>query len=214
MKTQFNAIENMRNLSWNEYPSLVKIPTAGDGSCALHALVQAFHEPYQMGRYPDGNPVDRHEIVRAFRDELAVRLNKPIDGPGTPTWYDKLSRGGLEEYAKNTKNLNDFPDLSREGFEKHLKSSAWLGQEIIEYVSSLLGIGIIVIFSDHHGHYELNVIGKDADLIFEGRKRVVLMLNESNRHFSTIARREDDGSLRVFFDSSDEMIKKMIQSYT
>src|SRR6185437_16584269 len=98
----------MRNLNWDRYPSLISIPTAGDGSCALHAIIQSFHIPYQMGKYPDGNPVNRYEIVRAFRNELAEKLNRPADDSidssnqdsSPATWYDKLSRGGLEEYAK------------------------------------------------------------------------------------------------------------------
>lgn len=207
----------IRPLGWERFPSLIAIPTAGDGSCALHAIVQAFHTPYQMGKYPDGNTVNRYEFVRSFRNELADLLNQSVNGNEKTTWYDTLSRGEMEEYAKSTKNLGNFPDLSREGFEKHLRSSAWLGQEIIEYVSVCLGIGIIVLFTDGRGRYELNVIGRDADLVLENKKKVVIILNMNNTHFMTVGRREMDGSLRVFFDSSDTMIKEMssefVQSY-
>ncbi len=202
----------MRPLGWSRFPSLVSIPTAGDGSCALHAIVQAFDIPYQMGRYPDGSEVNRYEIVRAFRNELADKLNKPIADSMT-TWYDKLSRGGLEDYAKNTKNLPDFPDLTREGFERHLRSRNWLGQEVVEYVSEILGIGIIIIYSDGRGRYELNVLGKDGDLFLNGKKKVVIILNEYNKHYSTVGRKEAEGVIKTFFDSSDPSIKEMALAF-
>lgn len=204
----------LKPLGWTRFSSLISIPTAGDGSCALHAIVQSFHVPYQMGRFPDGSPVDRYEIVRAFRNELADKLNKPIDGSEGITWYDKLSRGGMEEYAKNTKNIPDFPDLSREGFEKHLRSHTWLGQEVVEYVSEILKIGIIIIFSDGRGRYELNVLGKDGELLLDNKRKVVIIMNEHNHHYTTVGRKEAEGVLRTFFDASDSMVREMAAEFT
>ncbi len=202
----------MLPLRWSRHPELVVLPTAGDGSCALHAIVQAFHPDYQAGRTVDGLPLNRSAFVRAFRDELAEMLDKPSAGEGSPTWYDRLSRGMLSEFARATKGVQDIPDLSREGFAKHLRSSAWLGQEIVEYVSRVLGIGVFVLFEDENrapkGLYSL---GKESDLYFSGYSKAVVIISHANKHFSTVGRGEKDGSIRTCFDMDDDLMREFLQ---
>lgn len=203
----------MQPLRWSLHPELVVLPTAGDGSCALHAVVQGFHADYQAGRNEDGTPVNRSEFVRVFRDELAEMLNKPSEGEGSLTWYDRLSRGTLEEFAKATKDAADVdtPDLSREGFARLLSSNSWLGQEIVEYVGSVVGIGIFVLLEDPSGITRgLYSLGKETSLYFGGRSLAVIIVSHANRHFSTVGRREQDGTVRTWFPMDDPLIKEFM----
>lgn len=203
----------MQPLRWNRHPELIVLPTAGDGSCALHAIVQGFHPSYQAGRNPDGTPVNRSAFVRALRNEMAEMLNKPSEGGDTTTWYDRLSRGNLEEFSKAIKGVdNEIPDLSREGFDRHLRSRAWLGQEIIEYVGSLLGIGIFVLHEDANGVTRgVYALGKESDLYFKGRAKAVIIVSHANKHLSTIGRREADGAVRTTFDIDDPLIVEFLK---
>lgn len=200
----------MRQLRWSNHPDLFALPTAGDGSCALHAVVQAFHPSYQAGRNVDGSPVNRHAFVRAFRDELAEMLSKPSEGNSGPTWYERLSRGTLTEFAKATKGVEEVPDLSMNGFIAHLRSSEWLGQEIIEYVGSVLQIAIFILLEDRNGETRgLYSLGKDSDTYYKGTKAVIIV-SHANDHFSTVGRRESDGGIRTFFDMDDPLIKEFL----
>jgi hypothetical protein len=202
----------MQSLRWPKHSDLVVLPTAGDGSCALHAVIQGFDPVYQEGRNTDGTPVNRSSLVRVFRDEIAEMLDKPSDGEGSPTWYDRLSRGALEEYAKATKGVEDVPDLSREGFAKHLRSNAWLGQEIVEYVGSVVNIGIFVLLEDEsrviRGIYSL---GKENEIYYKGYTKAVIIVSHANRHFSTVGRREMNGEVRTCFDMDDELVREFLQ---
>lgn len=201
----------MRPLRWSNHPDLVVLPTAGDGSCALHAIVQAFHPSYQAGRNVDGSPVNRHAFVRMFRDELAEMLDKPSEGNSGPTWYERLSRGTLSDFSKATKGVDEVPDLSMAGFIAHLRSSEWLGQEIVEYVGSVLKIAIFVLLEDRNGVTRgLYSLGKDSDVYYKGVKAVIIV-SHSNDHFSTVGRRESDGGVRTFFDMDDNLIKEFRQ---
>lgn len=204
----------MQPLRWPSHPNLVVVPTAGDGSCSLHAIVQGFHPSYQAGRNPDGTPVNRGAFVRVFRNELAEMLDKPSGPEGSVSWYDRLSRGTLEEFARATKGVAgaDTPDLSRVGFARHLQSSAWLGQEIVEYVGSVLGIGIFILLEDGSGVTRgVYALGKESELYYQGRTKAVVIVSHANRHFSTIGRREDDGAIRTCFDMNDELISEFLK---
>lgn len=203
----------MQPLRWSRHPELVVLPTPGDGSCSLHAIVQGFHPDYQAGRNIDGTPVNRNEFVRAFRDELAEMLNKPVDENSSLTWYDRLSRGTLEDFATATKNAADIdtPDLSRQGFEQLLRSNTWLGQEIIEYVGSVLRIGVFVLLEDLSGNTRgLYSLGKESGIYFEGRTMSVIIVSHANRHYSTVGRRDPDGSVRTAFNMEDPLIKEFM----
>lgn len=204
----------MKPVRWDKHSNLVMIDTAGDGSCSLHSIVQAFHPGYQSGRYEDGTPFDRYSFVRGIRDELATNLSVPVNGTEGPTWYESLSRGTLEEYAKATKGIlgSETPDLSKKGFEKHLRSSAWLGHEIMEYCSRLFGIGIFILHEDNRGQVSgLYHMGKENDLYYQGFTKAVLILNHDNKHFSTCARKEHDGGLRTLFNMEDPMISDFLR---
>jgi hypothetical protein len=159
----------------------------------------------------DGTPVNRQAFVRTFRDEMAEMLDKPSNGEGSPTWYERLSRGTLVEYAKATKGLEDVPDLTLEGFVKHLRSNEWLGQEIVEYVGNLLGISIFVLLEDPNGITRgLYSMGKDFDIYYQASKAVIIVSHQ-NRHLSTVGRREPNGDIRTFFDIDDPMIRGFIK---
>lgn len=202
----------MLPLRWPRHSDLVVLPTAGDGSCALHAIVQAFHADYQAGRTSDGMPVNRGAFVRAFRNEMAEMLDKPSEGEGTPVWYDRLSRGRLEDYAEATKEIEDMPDLTRSGFAKHLRSSSWLGQEIVEYVGTLLGIAVFVLLEDETGTTRgIYSMGKESDLYYKGYSKAVIIVSHANKHFSTVGRRESDGAIRTCFDMDDALLREFLQ---
>lgn len=202
----------MRPLNWPRYSNLVVLPTAGDGSCALHAIVQAFHPDYQAGRNSDGTPVNRSMFVRKFRDELAEMLDKPSGEEGSPTWYERLSRGTLEDFASATKGVDDLPDLSKEGFAKHLLSKSWLGQEIVEYVGSVLGIGVFVLLEDASGATRgIYSMGKDNDLYFKGYTKAVVIVSHANEHFSTVGRREPSNDILTCFDMDDPMLRDFLK---
>jgi hypothetical protein len=218
-----------RRVESTKFPNLVSLPTLGDGSCFLHAVVQGFYKPYQTSRFDDGTVLDKCALVRELRNDLARMLAEPakeefqpVGGgessngeesdngatkPAKVTWYSILSRGQLTNLSKELHNVDDFPDLTLSGFTKHLLGNAPLGQEIHEYLSKILNIGII-IFTDGNIYSG----GKEYDMYYKGKKYFVLVMNKANVHFETGGFIQQDGSVKTLFKNDDAEVKDILDT--
>ncbi len=100
-----------------------------------------------------------------------------------------------------------------EGFAHHLRSSAGLGQEIVEYVGTVLGIGVFVLLEEESGITRGIYAMGDQDIYFKGYSKAVIIVSHANRHFSTIGRREGDGAVRTCFDMDDTLIRDFLKEF-
>lgn len=169
---------------------LVKIPTIGDGSCFLHAIVQAISPLYNAMK-DDG----KRTIVRKIRQELSNLLSsEKEDGK---IWYEYLSRGNLEELS------DTFGDLKIEKMKHFLNSNGWFSHLYVELISEVFNIDIYIIDYRTSTLYNLG----DDELFYKGRDSVVIGYISEN-HFETLALLED-GEKKTYFTTDCRLISKL-----
>jgi len=169
---------------------LVKIPTIGDGSCFLHAVIQAV-SPLYNSMENDG----KRTIVLKIRKELSNLLSsKKDDGK---IWYEYLSRGKLEELS------NTFTDLKLSEMKKFLASNGWFSHIYVELVSEVFDIDIYII---DYGTSTLYNLGDD-ELFYKNRDSVIIGYVAEN-HFETLALLENEKK-NTYFSSNSRIISKM-----
>ena len=156
-------------LSWNGsfiYPDMYRIRTIGDGSCFFHAIASAYFKPYIEG-VNGGKAFDRRSFVRKLRQELADKLGQrinPVD-PNSPTYYQQLSRGKLEEMSK------DLDKYSLKYMQNELRASVSVDNMYNEFISNVLDKDIYILDLSKKDVY---ITGSDDDLLYKGRDSIVI----------------------------------------
>ena len=169
---------------------LVPIPTIGDGSCFLHAVVQSI-SPLYSGMEDDG----KRKLIRKMRRDLSELISeKREDGR---TWYEYLSRGSLEELS------NTFDDLKLHNMKKFLNSNQWFSHLYVEFISETLDVDIYIIDYNKSRLYNMG----DSDLFYKGRDSIVIGYR-SECHFETLALIEN-GEKRTYFSPRSRLISKL-----
>jgi hypothetical protein len=182
------------------YPGLMRFHTYTDGSCLVHALLNAFWKPYHSGLL-NGQPLHRKEFVRNLRTQMADLLRQPsIPGnPKSPINYDLLSNGALRELADSV------PECSLEKMCAILDSNAFLGYVFIEFFSEKFNIDIYILDLKKMDVY---IMGKGTDhLYYKGRNSVVI--GYIDNHFETLGIRTSEVNYDTFFDSESPFIRKI-----
>lgn len=169
---------------------LIKIPTIGDGSCFLHAVIQAISPLYNTMEN-DGKRI----IIRKIRKELSNLLSsKKEDGK---IWYEYLSRGSLEELSET------FDNLKIEKMKKFLNSNDWFSHLYVELISEVFEVDIYIIDYRTSTLYNLG----DDELFYKGRDSIVIGYI-SECHFETLALLED-GEKKTYFSTNSRLISKL-----
>jgi hypothetical protein len=115
---------------------LFRHATLGDGSCMLHAILNAIYEPYRTG-YLNGVAMTREELARDFRTSLSNKLT--IITSNGKTVYDNLGGGNLASLGR------DSPDqYSLAAIQRQLMSQQWLDEETLILIEYLLSKNIYV----------------------------------------------------------------------
>lgn len=191
---------NNRTMTVNGREFLV-MDTIGDGSCLIHAVLQA--------SYPQYNE-DPETLVRDFRDHLAIFLAEKPTLPSKAT-RDDLIAWGKDHGIKIPKNWKkaqmierlseptqfdlifgsewspspEYPFIpSLQGMQELYRSEEFLGEETMKLLSVLLDVRIMVFAHNDAGEVQriFHVGSKDHP---------VVLLYNSNQHFETMAVRHD-----------------------
>jgi hypothetical protein len=166
--------------------------TAGDGSCMLHAYMQASYEPYRTGiKY--GVAVERSVLARDFRDSLATKLEM-VKTSGK-TVYETLANGNLAEFGQGSPDLYSLPAI-----KKQLLSNEWLGDETLTLLEYILERNIYV-------YDRATSAFKISDGIEQYDKAVVLYFDGG--HYETMSCLNNDGVESTHFFSSSNFIQKI-----
>jgi len=185
-----------------EYPEVHLIGTPGDGACFFHSIVQAFHEDYIDGYDKSRKAVfDSVRFIKQLRTELSDGLDEKVDPQNeeSPTWYDSLSRGNLRELSK------EMPHYKLENMKKELKKySAHVDNLYLEYMCKRLDLDIYVIDGK-----TMDVVQADKDLLYEGRRSIVIYFE--NSHYVTVCIKRGDFYTAIF-NTTDEFIETLKRS--
>jgi SAM-dependent methyltransferase len=190
------------NVLWYPNEKVVRIGAIGDGSCFFHSVLGGYYPPYQN----ENNENVRRRFVQKLRRDIAYTLQmNDSENPGHTMW-ENAARGqfkNLYEQQKLGLVLDDgfgyYLDFSLEGLQQLFNSSRYLGDEVYQYASDILGIDIYVMrLTNKNLYVHLNTSKRGVE-----RKAVVISGNGS--HYETVGV-ERNGMFQTVFDSNDPFI--------
>lgn len=173
------------------YP-LKRIPTIGDGSCFLHAVLNCIWEEY---RYLSNS--EKIEVVDKVRQELSDIIDKK-DPDGT-SYYDRLSRGEL-------KNLSEtFTETQLEEMKRFLRSREFFNHLYLEFISEVFEIDIYIINYNTMDLYNT----ADKELLCKGRNSIIIGYDEKRSHFEALEIQVRPGKFETFFEPDSYIIREL-----
>lgn len=128
-----------------KYPSgnIVRIATIPDGSCLIHSALKSF-----LPEYLESNNQMRKNIVKNFRREMAARLMIKTDGK---MFYETFMDGvwlslAVQQYIGEIRKEPPMEfNSSLKGLQDKFLSDGYLGDEIFNYLSYIIGLKIIIV---------------------------------------------------------------------
>jgi hypothetical protein len=185
------------NLVWSSqgfnFPGMVRIRIPRDGSCFFHAITRAYFKPYITGII-DGKAFNRKEFIRGLRKSLSIKLGKSDPKTGL-RYYDSLSRGKLEDFAKSV------PQYSLEEMQKELDSDRAVDNVYNEFISNEIDKDIYILDMVSKDVY---ITGNDFDILYKGRKSIVLLYLPGHYELVGIETRK---GIKTLFSPDHEFIR-------
>jgi len=199
-----DTYETLR-VSWYQQEPVVRIGAIGDGSCFFHATLGGYYPPYQN----NADSFYRMDLVKKIRRDIAYTLQ--MDDPNNEhmTLWETAANGQFAAlYEQQLMGLDfgdifDFPvDFSLEGLQRLFNSLQYLGNEVYQYASDMLGIDIYIMRltnQDLYVHQNTSVRGKN---------RKIVMISGNGNHYETVGV-ERENMFQTVFDQNDPFIVSM-----
>jgi len=189
----------LQNLDWTgnqfSHPGMYRKRTFGDGSCYFHAILDACYIPYRSEKL-NKHKVNKKQLVKDLRNELARNLTKPRPGYEGRTYYQTLSRGELTSLSKDVK------EVSLNELKKQLTSLNSINYIFHEYVSDILEKDIYVL---DYKKKDVYVLDSDLELYYKDRKSIVILFIPG--HFELVGIKNKNNELVTYFHHKDPFIK-------
>lgn len=191
--------------TWYDKEKVVRIGAIGDGSCFFHSVINGYYKPYQN----NDNRKQRSVFVKKLRRDIAYTLQMKNPENNTLTMWETAANGIFKElYEQQMAGLEmrdmfgNKLDYSLEGLQRLLNSDQYLGDEVYQYASDILGIDIYVMRLTNKNLYpHLNTSKK-------GVERKVVVISGNGNHYETIGV-ERDGLFQTVFSQDDPFIKAL-----
>lgn len=167
--------------------NFVSLPTIGDGSCLIHAILQGFNKEYNSYKKDS----QKSKMVKEVRFHLSQILE--IKFPDQKNLYQKLSRGELENISK------EIPEASLDYMKNYLNSNNFLTLQYIEILSEIFDINI-VFFSQKQGKFYQH---GDNELLFKKDRETVFVNYIEDKHYETITINK-----KTLFKPGDNIVKE------
>ncbi len=198
----FPDMYELINVSWYNDEPVVRIGSIGDGSCFFHAVLNGYYPPYQ-----NNNKLSyRMDLVRKLRRDIAYTLQmKDPDNHNIILWESAAKGQFSALYQQQLMGL-DFTDIfnypvnfSLNGLQRLFNSTNYLGNEVYQYASDMLGIDIYVMRltnKDLHVHQNTSI---------KGMIRKVVIISGNGNHYETIGV-DRNNLFQTVFDQNDPFI--------
>ena len=164
--------------------------TVGDGSCLIHAVLQAFNKEYKNLT----NDSQKSKLVKEVRYHLSQVLE--IKFPDEKNLYQKLSRGELENISK------EIPEASLNYMKKYLNSNNFLTLQYIEILSEIFNVNIIFFSREKENFYQHG----DNELLFKKNRDTIFINYIQDTHYETISINR-----KTLFKPGDNIVKKALK---
>ena len=169
------------------------IDTIGDGSCLIHALLQACSKDY----YNLKNDIDKIKLAAEVRYHFSEILEHPSPLDKKKNIYQTLSRGELENISEAVK------ETKIEYMKAYLNSRNFLTLQYVELISDIFDINIIFIRDSDKSIYNSG----DLELLFKKDRETVFIYYIEEAHFETIM---VEG--QTLFSPDNQVVKKIIEN--
>ncbi len=173
------------------YP-LRRIPTLGDGSCFLHAVLRCIWLEYK-----DLSTFEKMRTVSKVRQELSDMIDRK-ESDGT-SYYDRLSRGELKDLSKS------FTSTQLGEMKRFLKSREYFTHLYLEFISEVFEIDIYIIDYKTMDLYNSG----DNELLYKGRNSIIIGYDEKGSHFEALEIQVRPGKFETFFEPDSNIIKDL-----
>ncbi len=199
MSSNYLLNKETEYLDWEKgifnYEQMYRKRTSGDGSCYFHAILDACFIPYRSEKI-DKKKIDKYDLVKNLRRELADSLLKIRPGYDDQTYYQTLSRGELPDLAKTIRSV------SLKEMRKQLLSLNSVNYIFHEFVSDILEKDIYIL---DYKKQDVYIIDSDLDLYYKNRKSIVLLFIPG--HFELIGILNNENQLVTYFHHKNPFIK-------
>lgn len=129
-------------IKWYTRDPAYRVSCIGDASCFFHSVLKA-----TSPQYVTPQTVSRRQQARELRNELANLLEKPNpNDPGERSYWESVAGGAYPEYQQLKIQDVDSIDYSLPVLQQLLRSDEYIGDELYQYVSEVLGVNIHVMF--------------------------------------------------------------------
>jgi hypothetical protein len=194
-------------VSWYPHEVVVRIGAIGKWFLLFSCLLGGYYPPYQN----NSSAKFRVDFVRKLRRDLAYTLEmEDPNHPGKILWETAANGQFVALYEQQTLGL-DFQDLfgfpldfSLEGLQRLFNSNSYLGDEVYQYASDMLGVDVYIMRltnKDLHVHLNTSV---------PGLNRKAIVISGNGNHYETVGI-ERNGLFQTVFDNNDPFIISLKQ---
>lgn len=189
-----------------QFPSLVRIGTPLDGSCLIHAILQAYHRNYIESSL-NGQLIPRSSFAQQTRQDLAEKLGYP-DARGIRP-YDQLWRGQLANWARPHagRTPQEAAIFTLDAMQSALNSDAPIDlANVWEFLSDYFNKDIYVL--DYRNQDVYAPQNTDRQLLTKNRDAIVILyISGGTGHFETVGLEdEESGQVFTLFKSTSQLI--------
>lgn len=189
------------------YDDLVRIATIGEGSCFIHSVLKGFYKEYQQ------NNSARFRLVTAakIRRDLAILLGTEDRRYPGKTYWETTNRGALPRMVmtqiQDESLIEDVGvDYSLSGLQRLFNSGSYLGQEIYEFISEVLGIDVYIFLATRENLIHLNNTHR------AGVHRNAVMVIGNTYHYEVLAVDTPNG-FQTLFPPDDPFLQAVIVQF-
>ena len=199
-------------VTWYQNEPVVRIGAIGDGSCFFHATLNGYYPGYQN----NGDYQFRRRFVSMLRRDVAYTLQmEDPDNQGMIMWQTAANGQFTALYEQQLMGLDfndifDYPvDFSLDGMQSLFNSTAYLGNEVYQYASDILGIDIYVMRLTNRDLY----VHQNTSV--RGVVRKVIVISGNGNHYETVGIERPNGTdtgtdtgtmFQTVFDQNDPFI--------
>ena len=189
-------------VTWYLQDPVVRIGAIGNGSCYFHAVLGGYYPRYQNSR--DNN--FRMDFVQKLRRDIAytLEMDDPLQ-PGQTMWETAVNGQFMALYEQQLlghvfeDDFGQIIDFSLNGLQRLFNSTSYLGDEVYQYASDMLGIDIYIMRLTNKDLY-VHLNTAKPDLV-----RKVVVISGNGNHYETIGV-ERNGLFQTTFDQNDPFI--------
>ena len=200
---QMDTFEEL-TVTWYPNETVVRIGAIGDGSCFFHAALGGYYPVYQN----NNDYQFRRQFVSMLRRDVAYTLEmEDPENLGMIMWQTAANGQFTALYEQQLMGLDftdifDYPvDFSLNGLQQLFNSTAYLGNEVYQYASDILGIDIYVMRLTNRDLY----VHQNTSV--RGLVRKVIVISGNGNHYETIGVERGPNELfQTVFDQNDPFI--------